>query len=313
MPHRPLRQSATSRALAAVAARIATWPRQRAWAIAWGGLIVIILINRLAGPYVSLLAAYMILATFAGWCLGERPGFLFAVLCVASGLVIRRIGISEASSGMDPLTADLINAVGRLLAVLFAVAVVNGLRAAHEQERWRGSIDALTGVLNKVAFDDHMRLRLREAARRGDAVVLIYIDLDGFKQVNDTFRHAAGDRLLGDFATGALASLRAGDLFARVGGDEFAALLTARDVSEGVGAAEAFHQRLSDVLKERGLGVTCSTGAVVVTPDMTIEGSDLLEAADRLMYGVKADGKNGLGIEVLGHAGRVGAHQSILS
>jgi diguanylate cyclase (GGDEF)-like protein len=299
MPHRPLRQSATARILAAVATRIADWPRQRVWVIAWCALILIILINRLAGPYVSLLALYMVLATFAGWRLGEGPGFLFATLCVASGLIMRRIDIGKASVTLDPLPADLINAFGRLLTIMFAVAVVSGLRAARDMERWRGSIDALTGALNKVAFEENMQLRLREAARHGHAVVLAYVDLDGFKRVNDTFRHAAGDRLLADFAAGALASLRAGDLFARVGGDEFAALLTARDAAEGAGAGEALHHRLCRILRDQGLGVTCSTGAVVMTPDTSTEGSDLLEAADRLMYGVKAEGKNGLRLEVI--------------
>jgi diguanylate cyclase (GGDEF)-like protein len=182
---------------------------------------------------------------------------------------------------------------------MFAVVVVNGLRAARDMERWRGSIDALTGALNKATFEKHMASRLREAARHHQAVVLAYIDLDGFKQVNDTLRHAAGDKLLTGFAEGALASLRAGDLFARVGGDEFAALLTARNEQEGLRAAEEFHQRLCRILDGQGFGVTCSTGAVILTPHAATDGSDLLEAADRLMYAVKADGKNGISLEVM--------------
>jgi len=300
MLHRPQRQTITSRALAAAAHRVAHWPRQRVWIIALGSLLAIVLLNYLTGPDVSLLALYVLLATFAGWCLGEGAGFLFAVLCVASGLLMRRLGMTIAGGPvMAPMNADLINALGRLLSIMFTVGVVNGVRAALDIERWRGSIDSLTGALNKLSFEHHMRMRLREAGRRDWTVVLAFVDLDGFKQVNDRFRHAAGDEMLQGFATRAIATLRAGDLFARIGGDEFAALLMARDQYEGLRAAEEFHQRLSHILREQGLGVTCSTGAVIAPLAGSADGIALLEAADQLMYRVKESGKDGLSLEVI--------------
>jgi diguanylate cyclase (GGDEF)-like protein len=301
MPHRPLRQTVTSRVLAAAARHVAHWPRQRVWLVALGALLAIMILNYFTGPNVSLLALYMLLATFVGWCLGERAGFLFALLCVASGVLIRRLDMSVVTApALAPMHADLINAAGRLLSIMFTVVVVNGLRAALDMERWLGSIDSLTGALNKIAFEDHMRVRLREARRSELAVVLAYIDLDGFKQVNDTLRHRAGDEVLQGFASRAMATLRAGDLFARVGGDEFAALLTARDEAEGVRAAQEFHQRLSHILHDQRRGVTCSTGAVIAAPVDDSDGAELLEAADRLMYAVKENGKDGLSVEVIG-------------
>jgi diguanylate cyclase (GGDEF)-like protein len=135
-----------------------------------------------------------------------------------------------------------------------------------------------------------------QAQRRGDSLVVAYIDLDGFKGVNDGFGHAAGDMLLRQFAESAVGAIRAHDLFARIGGDEFIALLTVASCPQGDTAAERLHDRLSRILRDIGHDVTCSVGALVLDSRQVTLPERMIEAADELMYEVKHSGKNALRI-----------------
>jgi len=134
------------------------------------------------------------------------------------------------------------------------------------------------------------------AKRDGRALVFIYMDLDGFKSVNDLHGHAAGDNVLQLFAAAAARSIRNGDLFARMGGDEFALLLRLPPEVDGARVAELLHGRLTAILKGTGLPVTCSMGALVLSPDMVEETGAMFEQADALMYEAKRSGKDGLRI-----------------
>ena len=144
------------------------------------------------------------------------------------------------------------------------VALASGLRHSLDHARWSATTDPLTGVLNKAGFHRRLRALVSHAQRRQESLVLAYVDLDGFKGVNDGFGHAAGDTLLRDFSEQANDAIRAHDLFARIGGDEFVTLMTVPNCMLGDVAAEALHDRLSRILRETGHTVTCSMGAMVV-------------------------------------------------
>ena len=159
-------------------------------------------------------------------------------------------------------------------------------RAREAQLLERSERDALTEVANRLGFESTLGATL--AGRRGGRVGLAYLDLDGFKEVNDAFGHAAGDAVLIECARRLNAIVREGDVVARLGGDEFAVIL--RDVTPGGLAliAERAATALADPIATAAGPVTISASiGLAVAPD---DGSDmdaLLQAADARMYRAK--------------------------
>ena len=155
--------------------------------------------------------------------------------------------------------------------------------------------DPLTGLANRTVFTDRLdhALELRRDGGSDRQVAILYLDLDGFKSVNDRRGHESGDRLLTVVATRIRSCLRPGDTAARLGGDEFAVLLE----QVAAGSAEQVAERL---LGELGTAIDIDGREVTVTASIGIayvrderRGVDLLRHADTAMYCVKATGKNG--------------------
>jgi diguanylate cyclase (GGDEF)-like protein len=153
-------------------------------------------------------------------------------------------------------------------------------------------IDPLTGVNNRRAFLERgEKLLHRSNFDRAPAALLLF-DLDEFKSVNDTFGHQAGDRALAAFCTVATSTLRPGDLFGRLGGEEFAALLVNTSLNDGLVAAERV--RANFEAAALGLGARTLTVSVGVASaaDCDRNLADLVEEADRALYRAKENGRN---------------------
>lgn len=154
--------------------------------------------------------------------------------------------------------------------------------------------DALTGLPNRAYFTEQVTAAIARAHRSGQGMVVVYLDLDDFKVVNDTFGHGVGDRLLVEVARRLRATVRAGDLAARVGGDEFNLLL------EGLAdesAADDMVRRLLVVLSEpyefegHEARIRATAGiAALGSADYTV--ADLQRNADAALYEAKAEGKS---------------------
>jgi diguanylate cyclase (GGDEF)-like protein/PAS domain S-box-containing protein len=155
--------------------------------------------------------------------------------------------------------------------------------------------DQLTGLPNRRLFKDHLELALAQAARRGEKVGVMFIDLDRFKLVNDTYGHFEGDELLKSFALRLRGCVRAGDTVARQGGDEFTVLLPDLTQAEDalVIAAKIFGELQRPFhVAGREFIATASIGIAVYPKDG--DGAEaLLRHADIAMYAVKSSGKNG--------------------
>jgi diguanylate cyclase (GGDEF)-like protein len=271
-------------------------PSRRAWAVSTGAFAATISIDHLAGVAISFSFLYLVAAAVAVWSLGQRRGLFLSTVAVIIGAGVRHFefpGVSFGGRGIG-LVTEAWNGFARVLSVVVVGVVVDGLRAALALERWRASTDGLTGALNKSAFQEQAALIVERARADNRAIVLGYMDLDGFKDVNDRHGHSAGDRVLRVFAEAAGKAIRDTDLFARIGGDEFVVLMSVRTCEEGDRVAELMHARLSQILRDTGYDVTCSMGALVSKSDAFDLHDGGLELADTLMYEVKHAGKNAL-------------------
>jgi diguanylate cyclase (GGDEF)-like protein/PAS domain S-box-containing protein len=162
-------------------------------------------------------------------------------------------------------------------------------KQAEEKLYHQASHDALTGLYNRLMFYELLQQAMERAKRNEQKVALLFMDLDGFKQVNDTLGHAVGDRLLQEVASRLKSRMRASDPVARIGGDEFVIVL------EGIQSRAAARDIAKSVEEELGLPyvvdgkkafVAVSVG-VALYPDDTSEADALVGLADERMYGIK--------------------------
>jgi diguanylate cyclase (GGDEF)-like protein/PAS domain S-box-containing protein len=157
--------------------------------------------------------------------------------------------------------------------------------------------DPLTGLLNRRRFEEELIRQLDRCRRYHEDATLVMIDVDHFKQVNDTLGHAAGDEALQSIAAAIMGKVRSSDIIARVGGDEFAAILVGVDEHNAHAATSA----LAAVVREHdgsAVRTTVSVGATLLLP--TDRPDTALFRADEALYWVKAAGRDGARVHVPG-------------
>jgi diguanylate cyclase (GGDEF)-like protein len=174
---------------------------------------------------------------------------------------------------------------------LLIIWLLQEFKRALAHERMLAQTDHLTGIANHREFCEQLQIELQRASRSKRPLSLAYIDLDGFKQVNDSLGHKAGNALLRTTAQAFQDTIRRTDLVARLGGDEFAVLLP----NTGQAGAKSIMQRLQAgflrQMAEVQAGVTLSAGVIsFVSPPGSVE--EMIHQVDRLMYQAKARGKN---------------------
>jgi diguanylate cyclase (GGDEF)-like protein len=170
----------------------------------------------------------------------------------------------------------------------FGVAGAAGVVIAGLRDRLvaLARADALTGLANRRAFSERLRAEVGRARREGTPVAVVLVDVDGFKQVNDTRGHDAGDETLRGIARVLEGTRRGHDLAARIGGDEFAVLLTGGDAA----AVRALGERTMAASGADGTLPTVSLGAAVA-PDDGSTPAAVLAAADGALYAAKQAGR----------------------
>jgi diguanylate cyclase (GGDEF)-like protein/PAS domain S-box-containing protein len=171
---------------------------------------------------------------------------------------------------------------------------ITGRKQAEQEVQQLAYFDALTGLPNRTLLNDRMAHTLAEAARRHESLVLMFLDLDHFKNVNDTLGHRVGDELLVTLAGRMQAVMREQDTVARQGGDEFILLLPNTDGDGAAHVAEKLLRTISQVIQidQHELTVTPSIG-IAQYPQDGADLETLTQHADIAMYRAKQSGRNG--------------------
>jgi len=170
----------------------------------------------------------------------------------------------------------------------------NARRDAEARLKHQATIDELTGLPNRRLLADRLVQSMAHARRENTTLGFLYIDLDGFKMVNDSFGHVAGDHLLIEAGQRLRSRVRQADTLARIGGDEFTVILNridSRDDAQQV--AESLLQSLVNPFYVEGHEITIGASiGISIYPDAESENDDLLQQADSAMYAAKRNGKN---------------------
>lgn len=226
---------------------------------------------------------------FVAWFAGAVPGCAMAVLSVLLWYWADRL-LLGAQVDLFPL---LFNKAMRLAIFLTGVWLLRKLCTVLERESRLAREDALTGLPSRREFYSQGRRALALAHRQSAPFTAVFIDLDYFKEVNDTLGHETGDQLLRAISAALRAHLRASDIAGRLGGDEFALILPGMGYGSVVRYVEELRRRLLRAMQQEGWPVTFSIGVASYcrAPDNF---DRLLARADALMYEVKNSGRDNI-------------------
>ena len=187
--------------------------------------------------------------------------------------------------------------IGSAGLVTHFVGVIDDVTEARKHEetlRHLATHDTMTGLVNRAMLHDMLQAAISRARRDDACVAVVYLDLDNFKAINDNFGHETGDVVLQSVADRLLRSVRACDTVARIGGDEFVAVITeCQGMDQIAELVERIHDCVIDAIDTPGHQVLPSVSmGVSMFPDDGADGSAILRAADAAMYRAKASGKN---------------------
>lgn len=237
-------------------------------------------------------------------------GYLFILAVTTSVLLFPNLALLPHDAPLQfKLIINVYLLTGAILYTTVSASRVKRLKqvaklemafAEQQEETERlARVDALTSLWNRRHFFELARRDIYRAGREGTPPgILLILDIDHFKSINDTFGHAGGDELLKQLARTWAAILRESDILGRIGGEEFAVLLPATDISVGQEVAERLRQateREVVAFNDSSYSVTMSLGGVAVKQNETVD--QALNRADRLLYEAKEAGRNCVRLE----------------
>lgn len=210
-------------------------------------------------------------------------------ILAGNGKVLGTFSLYQRKPGRpDKAQVSLLQAIGGTAAIAIEQ------RQLTDQLAYQAHHDALTGLPNRLLFQERLRQAILHARRSGAMVALLYLDLDGFKLINDTLGHGAGDELLRQVAWKLKSCLRESDSLARMSGDEFTITLTGlKQAQHAQRVAESILEKLRGAFQVEGqeLYVTASMG-IGIFPQDAPDADNLQRNADNAMYRAKSRGKN---------------------
>jgi len=265
--------------------RLETWPRPLHGTLASLLVAVFGAVDYWTGYEYAASVFYLLPVAYVAWYLGRRWGYAFSVLAAATWQVAN-IYAGEVRTHPAVFLWNAATLVG-----FFAVtaALLDGLRRRLEFEKDLSRTDPTTGVLNPRGFGERLEAVVTDAHRFQRPFTLLYLDADGFKAVNDTLGHSAGDTVLKAAAQALRKGLRGSDAAGRLGGDEFAVVLPDTDEEGARTASGKILGHLREAMAAGGWGVTFSAGCATFASAPST-GDAALQTADGLMFQAKGSG-----------------------
>lgn len=228
------------------------------------------------GPFATAAAAFGFTATLV--CFDQQRG----------GATLAALAPGDASDLMRYVALAVLATPS-----LAVAAVIHDQRRLKSLFAYRATHDELTTLANRACFTDALEAAALAAGARGKRFALLLIDLDNFKSVNDTYGHARGDRLLCEVSARLRDSVRATDLVARIGGDEFAVIAPIANVTDAMSMARRLVVAVNQSCDLEGVTLTPSiTVGGVMAPDSSTISRDLMLLADESLYEAKRAGRN---------------------
>ena len=288
--------------LRAIDERLDRLGRAEVFALAVSGVLIVGGIDYVTGSEVSIGLLYLGPLAVGAWYAGRRIGIAIAIMSCATWYAAEIAVGGHYSHPAIPVW----NALVRFGFFLITAVLLTALRKSLLTQQQLARTDALTGLCSRRAFEERLEHDLALAQRRKSPLTLSYVDLDGFKAVNDTRGHAEGDRVLRVVGQSLKDAIRETDTAARIGGDEFALILPDTDDRGARQAISKLTRELHKSLAASNCGISCSIGAVTYL-DAATSPENALAAADKLMYEAKHSGKGAVAFSVLGEAIQPGA------
>ncbi len=261
------------------------------WVVSALGIVACVgVADYLTGTETSVILFYLAPIGFGTWYVSLRAGLFLstvaALVSIASD-ALHRLGTGESALPVALLGWNGLVQLGTSIAL---VLMLSALRGRLEAEELLARTDALTQIANRRAFFETAALEIERTRRTGRPLTLAYVDVDDFKDVNDTRGHSEGDALLVEVARTIRAGTRAVDAVARLGGDEFGLVLPETDAAESRALLSRLRSTLLAAMQRNGWQVGFSIGAATfLAAPASVD--EMMARADALMYAAKREEK----------------------
>jgi diguanylate cyclase (GGDEF)-like protein len=255
--------------------------------------LVIGFLDYLSGEKISLSIFFLLPISITSLYIGKKAGISF---CVIGAAISYMVDVSTRQ-GYIHSAVPVWDAIVQLGFFLLAAVTLSALEAAYVRERGLARSDPLTGVVNTKYFYDLAGREIERAERYGREFSVAYMDLDNFKEVNDSYGHEVGDEVLLTITRIIYANIRKSDIIARLGGDEFIVMFPETRSDDALAAMHKLRELIIHNMQQRNWPVTLSIGMVTyLEPPASVE--EMITKADRLMYQVKNTTKDAITWEV---------------
>jgi diguanylate cyclase (GGDEF)-like protein len=250
-------------------------------------VILLGVIDYVTGYKIAFSIFYLQPVSLVSW-FGKRS--YAVIVCLLSAATWLLADIYAGDIYVNPLI-PVWNSVVRLGFFLITSFSLLEIKTLLDKEKKSARIDFLTGISNYRAFNESAQNEIDRAIRFNRPITIVYIDIDNFKQLNDSLGHSRGDNLLQMIAKTLKDNTRSIDMVSRLGGDEFVVLYPETNELNAKKAINKLQKSLLDIVKNNNWPVTFSIGAVTFyKPCYSVD--ELIKEADDLMYTVKESGKN---------------------